>query len=630
MIINIDDPMVGGPDWMRDTLTATAELAFDENQPRVPAGSSDGGRWGGGSGGGQYKGAAAAETERVAKAARRGVNQSKFDGPVMHRGLAINVSDDLKRRIDTQMYSGAEPDEFNQHLQLGPIIADQLLGFEGHQRIESLSGLGQSWTTREGVAESVNAGRGMNLVVKVTARARQSDILVQEVDTPDGRTAFVDADGNSVDRNRQGSMVGGEMEVCVDGRTPVDIIDVQVKVGGHWESVWGQDSDGFGAGAEELYRRYPSLRDELGIAVFRFDPNQPRNSVGRWETINEIDSRGGIDPKWLSPEAAEEYWRRKSAGRRDGPVDWEEDGDEMAASVEVFHLQGQHDQQSHGRRGGAGSGSATIVDLGDIDDGELVFAASQSLPSGAWPGRHETATSKLYAASSEDPEFTDAHHAYRGGISHQMNTYLRTGEIPPLQPLSAAHGPATWVMVEADGTLIPVDFRRKDVVHRALTPEEAGPFNQRIEAERQARAADSLPGRVQALTEGIDKYGQTAPEYVYRGQAASASGWPEFQMRVGDEFESPGFMSTTQEKRIVQDFARNPIVGDPDTRRVVMSVKTNGAKALPIMAQGSMVDDGIDEREWVMPPETRYRVVNVTDYVAGGVTVRAIETEVIQ
>lgn len=360
-IIYIDDPMVSGPDWMRDTLTATAELAYDPNQSRVPAGSSGGGRWGGGAGGGRYKGAAAAETERVAAAARRGVDESEFDGPVMHRGLAINVSDDLKRRIDTQMYSGAEPDEFNQHLQLGPIIADQLLGFEGHQRIESLSGFGQSWTTREGVAESVNAGRGMNLVVKVTARARQSDILVQEVDTPDGRTAFVDADGDPVARNRQGSMVGGEMEVRVDGRTPVDIIDVQVKVGGgQWESVWGQDSDGFGAGAEELYRRYPSLRDELALTVFRFNPNQPRDSDGRWETINAIDSRGGSEGKWLSPEAAEEYWRRKSAGKR-GPVDWEEDGDEMAASVmEQFH--GNHDQKSHGNWARGSKAGTPIAD----------------------------------------------------------------------------------------------------------------------------------------------------------------------------------------------------------------------------------------------------------------------------
>jgi GNAT superfamily N-acetyltransferase len=237
---------------------------------------------------GEFRGTAAARTQEVADRARQGLDPAEFDGPLMSRGIAITVDDDLKKRIDEQISRGPHPDypdEFNQHLEIGPDLADQLLDFEGHQGMERSSGFGQSWTTREEVAESVHPGPGQNLVVKVVGRPRQSDVLFQEVDDPGGPGRWVDAEGNTVDRGGRGAdMLPGEMEVRVDGTSPIDIVDVQIRRGSRWESVWG-DERGFGAGADELYRQFPHLLDEL--------------------------------------------------------------------STETFHLQGQHDQKDHGRRGGA-------------------------------------------------------------------------------------------------------------------------------------------------------------------------------------------------------------------------------------------------------------------------------------
>ena len=265
----------------------------DSAEPSVQAfhlqGEHDQQSHAGGRAKGEFRGTAAARTQEIADRARQGLDPAEFDGPLMSRGIAITVDDDLKKRIDEQIGRGPHPDypdEYNQHLEIGPDLAEQLLDFEGHQGMERTSGFGQSWTTEEEVAESVSPGPGQNLVVKVVGRPRQSDVLFQEVDNPGGPGRWVDAEGNTVDRGGRGAdMLPGEMEVRVDGTSPIDIVDIQVRQGNHrWESVWGE-SDGYGAGADELYRAYPHLLDEM--------------------------------------------------------------------SVEVFHLQGQHDQQDHGNRAGA-------------------------------------------------------------------------------------------------------------------------------------------------------------------------------------------------------------------------------------------------------------------------------------
>lgn len=303
-IFYLDDPTQGGdPDWLRPQAEPITELAYDPGQPRVPAGSSEGGQWAGGPGGPvsggtrAYSGSAAAETERVAALARRGVDPSEFDGPIMSRGVAITVSDELKRRLDTELYRGGDPshpEEFNSHLELGPIVAEQLLGFEGHQGVDRLGGFGQSWTTRESVAESVSAGHGQNLVVKVVARPRQSDVIIQEVDTPDGRTQWVDAAGAPRELGGESDLVGGEMEVRIHGKSPVDIIDIQVSTGsGQWASIWG-DERGFGAGADELYRQFPHLLEEMSVETFRFNPSQPRDENGMWTSTGGGRSVGSI------------------------------------------------------------------------------------------------------------------------------------------------------------------------------------------------------------------------------------------------------------------------------------------------------------------------------------------------
>jgi hypothetical protein len=272
------------------TYSAPLDIPQDLSVERVEfhgGGSHDDSTHGNWASGGGFPGSAGAETERVAALARRGVDPGDFDGPVLHRGIAITVSDELKRRIDTEIYAGADPDnpdEFNAHLGLGPIIAEQLLGFEGHQGVDRTGGLGQSWTTRESVSESVSAGHGSNLVVKVTGRIRQSDVLIQEVDTPDGRTTFVDADGNPVEDKTaySHSLVGGEMETRIHGQSPVDIIDVQISTGnGKWASVWGTER-GFGAGADELYRAFPHLLDDDFATRVEFHANHNQKSHGNW------------------------------------------------------------------------------------------------------------------------------------------------------------------------------------------------------------------------------------------------------------------------------------------------------------------------------------------------------------
>ncbi len=107
------------------------------------------------------------------------------------------------------------------------------------------------------------------VVVKVTARPRKSDIKIQEVDTPDGRSQYVDSSGNPIEKGRETDLVSGEMEVRIDGQSPLEIIDVQIQSGNRWESVWG-DERGFGAGADELYRQFPHLLEEdLAVEVFR-------------------------------------------------------------------------------------------------------------------------------------------------------------------------------------------------------------------------------------------------------------------------------------------------------------------------------------------------------------------------
>lgn len=118
-----------------------------------------------------------------------------------------------------------------------------------------------------------------------------------------------------------------------------------------------------------------------------------------------------------------------------------------------------------------------------------------------------------------------------------------------------------------------------------------------------------------ALKAAIKQHGVKAPKILFRGKTQGAA--KDFARQVGSEFVDPGFGSWSDTKSTPKGFGG---VGNHGVSVFYRMVDSKNVRAAP---------SGSGEREWILPPGAKFRVLAITDSTAGSQTQRVLDIELI-
>ena len=134
--------------------------------------------------------------------------------------------------------------------------------------------------------------------------------------------------------------------------------------------------------------------------------------------------------------------------------------------------------------------------------------------------------------------------------------------------------------------------------------------------KRGVGCTDAINAKNKKLTEAIKAYGSPAPPVLYRGKRQGTA--KDFARVVGTEFDDPGFGSWAETTHTPKGFGA---VGTTTNHSVFYRlVDSKGIRSAP---------SGSGERETILPPGTKFRVLAITDSVSGALHHRVLDVEVI-